>query len=85
VSCVWYQFIEQTNEERKMQTGKVRMWSARGFGFLTPDDGTGDLFIHISSCVDGIDELRVGQRVSYNEKESRRKPGSAEAVDVQVI
>jgi cold shock CspA family protein len=48
---------EQTNEERKMQTGKVRMWSARGFGFLTPDDGTGDLFIHISSCVDGIDEL----------------------------
>jgi cold shock protein len=69
-----------------MPTGKVKMWNNdRGYGFIVSDAGGDDLFVHISSCVDGIEELRVGQRVSYNAKESRRKPGSAEAVDVQVI
>ena len=52
---------------------------------LIPDAGGNDLFVHISSVAEGIGALQVGQRVSFNERESRRKPGSYEAVDVQII
>lgn len=32
-----------------MQTGTIsRYWHGRGFGFVAPDDGTGDIFLHVS-------------------------------------
>jgi CspA family cold shock protein len=68
-----------------MLTGKVRMWSAKGYGFIVPDAGGNDLFVHISSVAEGIDELQPGTRVQFVERESRRKPGSFEACDVEVI
>jgi CspA family cold shock protein len=69
-----------------MLTGKVKMWNAsKGFGFLTPDAGGNDIFVHISRCCDGIEELREGQRVQFVERSSRRKPGTYEAADVRVI
>jgi len=69
-----------------MVTGKVRMWDAnRGFGFITPDNGAVDLFVHINAVADGLDALQVGTRVSFNERPSKKKPGSYEAIDVQVI
>lgn len=64
----------------------MRMWNAdRGFGFIVPDAGGNDLFCHITSVAEGVDALQVGTRVQFNERESRRKPGTFEAVDVQVI
>jgi cold shock protein len=68
-----------------MQTGKVKMWSEKGYGFITPDAGGVDLFCHINNVAEGIDALREGQKVSFSERQSRKKPGSFEAVDVQVI
>jgi CspA family cold shock protein len=69
-----------------MTTGKVRMFNAdRGFGFIAPDAGGDDVFVHITRCADGLDELQPGTRVEFNERESPRKPGSFEAVDVRVI
>jgi cold shock protein len=69
-----------------MLTGKVKMWNAdKGYGFITPDAGGVDLFCHISSVAEGIDALREGQKVSFSERQSRKKPGTLEAVDVQVI
>jgi CspA family cold shock protein len=68
-----------------MMTGKVRMWSEKGFGFICPDAGGNDVFVHITRCVDGIEALHEGQRVQFNERESRKKPGTVEAVDVRVI
>ena len=57
----------------------------RGFGFIISDFGGTDLFVHISQCVDGVDELRPGQKVEFNERKSRRKPGTPEATDVRVV
>jgi cold shock protein len=68
-----------------MPTGKVKMWSEKGYGFITPDAGGVDLFVHINNVPEGIDALLIGQRVGFSERASSRKPGTFEAVDVQVI
>jgi CspA family cold shock protein len=49
-----------------MAEGKIKRMTDRGFGFI--DDGTDkDMFFHSSSVHDGrFDELREGQRVSYD-------------------
>jgi cold shock CspA family protein len=54
-------------------------------GFIVPDAGGVGLFCHISRIADGVDALREGQRVEFNERPSRKKPDSYEAVDVRVI
>jgi cold shock CspA family protein len=71
--------------EGKM-TGTVKFWDAnRGFGFVTPDAGGEDLFCHIRSVPEHIEELREGQRVRFEEAPSQRKPGKFEAVAVEVV
>lgn len=50
-----------------MQDGTVKWFNAaKGFGFITPDDGSDDVFVHYSS-VDGqgYKQLTDGQRVRY--------------------
>jgi cold shock protein len=69
-----------------MQTGKVRFWRPeKGYGFIVPDTGGVDLFCHVSELPDGIDDLPVGQRVRFEERPAKRKPGSFEATNVEVI
>jgi len=71
--------------EEKM-TGTVKFWDAnRGFGFVIPDAGGEDLFCHIRSVPEHIEELREGQRVRFAEAPSQRKPGKFEAVAVEAV
>ena len=51
-----------------MTTGKVKWFDAiRGFGFIEPDDGSTDAFVHISTVERaGLTTLTEGQKVSYN-------------------
>ncbi|MDY6010774.1 MAG: cold-shock protein [Duodenibacillus sp.] len=50
-----------------MAQGVVKWFNdAKGFGFITPDEGGEDLFAHFSSIeIEGFKTLREGQRVSF--------------------
>jgi len=50
---------------QKMQ-GRVKFWnSERGFGFIARDDENGDVFCHVRDLPEGMDELAVGDLVSF--------------------
>ena len=47
----------------------------KGFGFITPDDGGKDVFVHHSDIkMDGYKSLRPGQRVKYEVSQEARGP-----------
>jgi len=50
-----------------MQNGKVKWFNpTKGFGFIVPDDGGKDVFVHISAVQQsGLDKLDEGQDVSF--------------------
>lgn len=50
-----------------MAIGTVKFFNAtKGFGFIQPEDGGKDVFVHVSAVdAAGIDTLREGQRVQY--------------------
>ncbi len=61
-------------------TGTVKFFNVqKGFGFITPDAGGKDLFVHISNIEGELRELSEGQKVEYVEQDGRKGP---EAVQV---
>ncbi len=58
-----------------MATGKVKWFNAtKGYGFITPDDGGKDVFVHITAVQKaGLNDLNDGQKVSYDLSEERGK------------
>lgn len=65
-----------------MATGSVKWFSnEKGFGFITPDDGGKDLFVHHSGIVgDGFRSLNEGEKVTYEAEDGPKGP---KAVNVQ--
>ena len=63
-----------------MQTGTVKWFNAqKGFGFIQPDSGGPDAFVHISAVERaGMDALREGERVQYELMAGRNGKSSAE-------
>jgi CspA family cold shock protein len=63
-----------------MTTGTVKWFNAvKGFGFITPDDGGKDAFVHISALERaGINGLDEGQHVEYELQPGRDGKSSAE-------
>ncbi len=59
-----------------MPTGKVKWFNVhKGFGFITPDDGSDDLFIHHTEIkVDGYRSLNEDQEVEFEVGEGRKGP-----------
>lgn len=57
-----------------MTKGTVKWFNAqKGYGFISPDDGGKDVFVHISAVEQaGLDTLRDGQKVSFDEETDRR-------------
>ncbi|HUY01881.1 cold shock protein CapB [mine drainage metagenome] len=67
-----------------MATGTVKWFNdAKGFGFITPDDKSEDLFAHFSAIESsGFKSLKEGQKVSY---EPTQGPKGKQASSIKVI
>ena len=63
-----------------MAQGKLKWFDPKkGYGFITPDDGSKDAFLHISALEKaGISQLEVGQAVTYELAEQRGKQSATE-------
>ena len=63
-----------------MANGTVKWFNpTKGFGFITPDEGGSDAFVHISAVERaGMHSLNEGQRISYDLEPGRNGKSSAE-------
>lgn len=83
------QLIKNTKKKKVMSnqnqksTGIIKFFnSEKAFGFITPDGGGKDLFVHANNVEGNVKSLREGQRVEFTEGPGRKGP---EATNVRVL
>jgi cold shock protein len=71
--------------ERDMTVGTVKWFNpAKGFGFIQPEDGSKDVFVHISAVErSDLGTLREGQKVSFELE--RGQQGKTSAVNLKAV
>ena len=72
-------------KEITMATGTVKWFdSAKGFGFIEPEDGSKDAFVHISAVERaGLNGLREGQKVTFDLQPGKNGKSAAENLTVE--
>ncbi len=65
-----------------MATGTVKWFNdSKGFGFITPSDGSKDVFVHHSAIkADGYKSLSEGQKVTYDTEQGPKGPSATNVV-----
>ena len=74
----------EANMESDRMTGTVKWFSrVKGYGFIAPDDGGKEIFVHFSGIEgEGYRNLEVGQRVTYTVEDTPKGP---QAVAVRAV
>jgi CspA family cold shock protein len=69
--------------EGRMSTGTVKWFnSMKGYGFIQPDDGSKDVFVHVSAVEQaGLSSLQEGQKLHFDLE--RGQQGKTSAVNLQ--
>ena len=67
-----------------MATGVVKWFNdAKGYGFITPDEGSKDLFVHFSNIAgDGFKSLTEGAKVEFDEREGQKGPEATNVIAI---
>ena len=67
-------------------TGTVKFFNQeKGYGFITPDDGAKDIFVHISAVQgSGLNGLADGQKVTFDTEPDKRGKGP-KAINLQLL
>lgn len=79
---------EKTNNEevqvhKSKAKGTIKFFNTqKGFGFITPDNGGKDLFVHANNVKGDVHSLREGQKVEFVEGPGRKGP---EATEVNIL
>jgi CspA family cold shock protein len=71
--------------EGLMSTGTVKWFNAtKGYGFIQPEDGSKDVFVHISAVErSGLQSLQEGQKVTFDLE--RGQQGKSSAVNLRAV
>jgi CspA family cold shock protein len=79
--------IKNKRRYHKMLNGTVKWFNAeKGYGFISNDDGSGDVFVHFSAIqCDGFKKLEEGQKVSYETEPDPRDSSKLRAVNVTAL
>jgi CspA family cold shock protein len=79
-------FSTQTQQKGHMTQGTVKWFNGqKGFGFIQPDDGGKDVFVHISAVERaGMSNLNEGQKISYDVVADRRS-GKSSADNLRAV
>jgi CspA family cold shock protein len=70
-----------------MTRGTVKFFNdQRGFGFIQPDDGSKDVFVHISAVESaGMRVLSEGQKIAFDVVADRKSPGKSSAENLRAV
>jgi CspA family cold shock protein len=70
-----------------MTKGTVKFFNdQRGFGFIQPDDGGKDIFVHISAVERaGMRVLNEGQKIAFDVVTDRKNPGKSPAENLRAV
>lgn len=67
-------------------TGKVKWFNeVKGYGFITPDDNSRDVFVHASACEKANIELAEGDHIEFDTEPSKKEGKGPNAVNLKRV